>query len=458
MKMTPMFKKVLATIVLTSLSVGTSIADDSHDFEKFGISPVAPWPTLSEKVKNTYSQLISSQGVKKAISFILADDDRTMQDTITLTEIPAPEFKEEKRAKAFAELLRNAGLSDVRIDQEGNVIGIRKGVGKGPTVVLDAHLDTVFPIETNVKVKKVGTKYYAPGITDDTRGLAVMISIIRALNDAKIQTIGDIIFLGSVGEEGNGDLRGIKAFFKEYRSVDAYVGMEAIPFGSVVIQNAGSKRFEVTYKGPGGHSYGAFGTVPSAIHAMGRAIDKISDLKVPSQPKTTYNVGIIKGGRSVNTIADEASMEVDIRSSGAKELNQTVDKILAIIKSSAIAENKRWKTDSLTVSIKQIGDRPGGMTPANAMIIEAALGGIRALNKKESIMFSASTNSGTPISLGIPAIQIGPGGKFWGFHALSEGMDAQGAYQGVQAAMVTVLGMVGVQGISQPLIEIRANR
>lgn len=447
-----MHRLLILAILTISFFSSVAFADENHDFSEAGIKPVAPWPLLTPKVNQTFSGLLGNQQVANVLSYIKRDDGQTLQDTITLTEIPAPEFQEGKRAKAFAEMLRNAGLGNVHIDNEGNVIGIRRGLNSGPTIVIDAHLDTVFPIETDVKVKKIDGKYYAPGITDDSRGLAAILSIVRALNEEKINTRGSLIFLGSVGEEGNGDLRGVKYFFKNYHAIDAYVGIESIPFGSVVIQNVGSKRYEVTYKGPGGHSYAAFGSIPSAIHAMGRAIGKISDLQVPSEPKTTFNVGLIKGGRSVNTIADEASMEVDIRSSSAKELDQTVAKVMKIIQGSAAAENKRWNKNTIQVFIKQIGDRPGGMTPPNSMVIEAALGAIKALNQKESILFSASTNSGIPISLGVPAIQIGPGGKFWGFHALNEGMDPKDAYIGVQAAALLILGLVGVEGLPDPLI------
>lgn len=440
-------------IIFTLLLSSIVRADDIHEFEKFGIKPVSPWPKVSTSVQTTFATLMANNRIKSALTFLQKDEVKTMDDTITLTEIPAPEFKEERRAKAFAEMLRSAGLTDVKIDNEGNVIGLWKGAGQGPTVVVDAHLDTVFPIDTDVKVKKIDGKYYAPGITDDTRGLAVILSIIRALNQSNIETQGNLIFLGSVGEEGNGDLRGMKAFFKNNKSIDAYIGIESIPFGSIVIQNVGSRRFEVTYTGPGGHSYAAFGSTPNAIHAIGRAIGKISDLRVPSDPKTTFNVGIIKGGRSVNTISDKSTMEIDIRSSDAKELDKTVRQVLQIVKDSAVSENKRWNTSSLEVAIKEIGNRPGGMTSNKSILVEASLGAIKALDQKESILFGSSTNSGIPISLGIPAIQIGPGGKFWGFHALNEGMDPHNAYIGAQSALLTALAIVGVRGVTNPLIS-----
>ena len=451
-----LYRPVLAIYLAAIFCTGVVVADEDHPVIPAGIKAVAPWPKLSKGVTHTYDELLANNLVQQALAYVEADDERTLKETIFLTEIPAPEFKEERRAKAFMKLLQDAGMSDVRMDSIGNVIGMRKGAGMGPTIVVDAHLDTVFPEETDVTVKVVDEKYYAPGITDDTRGLAAMLSIVRALNHANIKTDGDLIILGSVGEEGNGDLRGVKQFFKDHKNIDAYLGIESIPMGALATLNTGSNRFEVTYTAPGGHSFGAFGDVPSAIHAMGRAIAKISDMQVPTTPRTTFTVGIVKGGRSVNTIADKATMEIDVRSDGRRELKDTVNKVLKIVNESAEQENKRWGKDTLKVSIKQIGDRPSGMTPSDSMLVQACLGGLKALNQKELIIAGMSTNSGIPISLGIPAVQIGPGGKFWGFHALSEGMDPNGAYKGIQVALLPTLCLVGVENVSKPLIPIRA--
>lgn len=455
---TPLLKVkniVWAAGLCLMVTAGRASADPGHGDIPKGIQAVAPWPRITPSVDRGQAALMASPAVRKALAFIEADDDRTMQETILLTEIPAPEFMEERKAKAFMQLLKESGLEDVRMDAAGNVIGVRKGVANGPTVVVDAHLDTVFPMETNVTVKKVDGKYYAPGLTDDTRGLAVMLSMVRAMQHADIRTEGTLIVLGSVGEEGNGDLRGVKQFFKDHPSVDAYLGIESIPFGAVVSRNTGSQRFEVTYKGPGGHSFAAFGEVPSAIHALGRAIAKIGDLKVPQQPRTTFNVGIIGGGRSVNTIADQATMEIDIRSDGAAELKKVTQQVLAIVRGAADEENRRWRKKTLAVAVKQIGDRPGGMTSPDSVLIQASLAGIRAVGQKELILAAASTNAGIPISLGIPAIQVGPGGKLWGFHALDEGMDPAGAYKGIQAAFLATLNLLGVEGVTPPAMPKR---
>ena len=436
-------------------TTGTVSADPGHGDIPKGIKAVAPWPRISQSVARGQAALMASPAVQQALAFIEADDARTMQETILMTEIPAPEFMEERKAKAFMQLLKDSGLEDVRMDVAGNVMGVRRGSASGPVVVVDAHLDTVFPMETDVTVKKVDGKFYAPGLTDDTRGLAIMLSMVRAMCHADIRTQGTLIVLGSVGEEGNGDLRGVKQFFKDHPGVDAYLGIESIPFGAVVSRNTGSQRFEVTYTGPGGHSFAAFGEVPSAIHALGRAVARIGDLKVPDQPRTTFNVGIIGGGRSVNTIADQATMEIDIRSDGAVELKQVTQQVLAIVRSAADEENRRWGKKTLQVAIKQIGDRPGGMTSPDSVLIQASLAGIRAVGQKELILAAASTNAGIPISLGIPAIQVGPGGKLWGFHALDEGMDPTGAYKGIQAAFLTALNLVGVEGVTPPAMPMR---
>ena len=205
-----------------------------------------------------------------------------------LTEIEAPPFKEQKRAEAFLARLQALGLTNAAIDADGNVVGIRKGTGNGPKLVISAHLDTVFPSGTDVKVKERDGKLYAPGISDNTRGLAVLLSWLKVLNDQKIATVGDLVFVGNVGEEELGNLRGMKHLFKEHLDIDGMVALEPAPDGTVLVLGTGSHRHEVTFKGPGGHSYAAFGEVPSAIHGMGRAIAKIAkiaEIRTPKSPK-----------------------------------------------------------------------------------------------------------------------------------------------------------------------------
>jgi hypothetical protein len=275
----------------------------------------------------------------------------------------------------------------------------------------------------------------------------VLLSWLKVLNDNKIQTVGDLLFVGNVGEEELGNLRGIKAVFRDNLDIDGMVGLEPAPDGTVLMLGTGSHRYEVTFKGPGGHSFGAFGQVPSAIHGMGRAIAKIADVRTPTFPKTTFTVGTVGGGTSVNTIAPDARMAVDIRSDEMAPLLETEKKILAAIDEAVVEENKRWNVNTLSVSTKLIGDRPGGRTQSDTVIVEAATRSNSAFGHK-TLLTGASTDANVPMSLGIPAIIVGGGGKTGGFHALSEWIDVTDGWKGAQNSLVTVLGLVGVQGTS----------
>jgi len=421
-------------------------------------SAVAPTPTqVRPAVDQAYTQLLGAPHIKQLLDAVQADHERSIEDLKMLTEIEAPPFKEQKRAEAFLARLKALGLTDARIDSEGNVIGLRKGTGNGPKLMISAHLDTVFPAGTDVKVKERDGKLYAPGISDDTRGLAVLLSWLKVLNDNKIQTVGDLLFVGNVGEEELGNLRGMKAVFRDHLDIDGMVGVEPAPDGNVLVLGTASHRYEVTFKGPGGHSYAAFGQVPSAIHGMGRAIAKIADIKTPSFPKTTFTVGTVGGGTSVNTIAPDARMAVDIRSDDMGALLDTEKKVLAAIDEAVAEENKRWNVTTLSVSSKLIGDRPGGRTGSDSVIVEAAVRSNAAFGHK-TLLSGASTDANVPMSLGIPAIIIGGGGKTGGFHALSEWIDVTEGWKGAQNALVTVLGLIGVQGVSEPLLVKRPPR
>ncbi len=416
------------------------------------VTPVAPWPKLNSNVTQAIGKIMASSDVVKAMNFLKEDESQTLKQAIQLSEIPAPPFTEKNKANAFFEMLKHEGMSDVKIDNEGNVYATRKGSGAGPTIVVDAHIDTVFPLETDIKVKEINGVYFGPGLTDNSFAMATILSIIRALNKSKVETIGNIVFLGSVGEEGLGNLRGVKAFFQENKNIDAALIFEPLPLGAASIISTASNRYEITYKGPGGHSYTAFGQVPSAIHAMGTAIAKINLIQPPKFPRTVYNIGIVKGGTCVNTIPPDATMQIDIRSDGTKELKAITKKILDIVNQSVIDENKRWGVNSLKASVQLIGERAGGYTPADSVIVQSFLGAIRANQSKELMLIGASTNAGVPISLGIPAIVIPPGGRHAGFHALSEAMDPKDAYKGAQIALTTILSLVGVKDVAAPLI------
>jgi acetylornithine deacetylase/succinyl-diaminopimelate desuccinylase-like protein len=389
----------------------------------------------------------SSQPTDAAAAFIRTDQARFVRELISLTEIPAPPFKEQARAAAFAALLRQSGLADVETDAEGNVMALRKGAGKG-LLVVNAHLDTVFPEGTNVNVKRQGTRLSAPGVGDDTRGLALVLSVVRAMDAAKIETASNVLFVGNVGEEGEGDLRGIKYLLQKGKYHGQVTQMVAIDGGEVNgVTNAGvgSKRYRVTFTGPGGHSYGAFGLVNPAF-AMGEAIARVSRLTVPSKPKTTFNVGVVRGGTSINSIPAEVSMDVDMRSESCAELKKLDAQFLAVVRDAVDAENtaRSTKEGSVKADPKVVGERPCGETPMSSPIVRAADATIRAFGMTPSFTIS-STDANVPMSMGIPAITIGRGGPGGRQHSPDEWTDVDPAVnvKNEQVVLAIILAVAG---------------
>jgi len=405
-------------------------------------------------VTNVYSLLASHSTVKKGIDFIKADHEKTIAEQKEICEIPAPPFKEHVRAADYQKRLAALGLKNVQMDKEGNVFGFRPGKGKGPKLLVAAHLDTVFSEGTNTKVKEKEGKLYAPGIADDSRGLAALLSVVRAFNDTGIKTTGDIIFCGNVGEEGLGDLRGVKALFRDHEDIDGFISLDGENADNITYLGTGSHRFEITYKGTGGHSFSAFGR-PSAIHALGRAIAKIAELKTSQEPKTTFTVGVISGGTSVNSIAAEAKMQMDMRSNREKELLELEAQFLEIVKAAAAEENARWGSDKITVDIKLVGDRPAGVQSKDAVIVQAAWASTAAVGLKPNLRGASSTDSNLPISLRIPAVTLNGGGKSENNHSPSESFDPTNAYMGPQRIFLAILGLVGVEDGKEPLLPKR---
>ena len=408
---------------------------------------------LAQDVDQAFHSILSAPAVIKALADIRADDARTFEEQKTLTEIPSPPFKEQARAAYYVKRLREVGLSDAYIDREGNVIGARKGRGSGPKLAISAHLDTVFPEGTDVTVKEKDGRYYAPGIGDDTRGLVELLAVLRAMGANALSTVGDVLFVGTVGEEELGDLRGVKALFRDHPDIDGFISLDGDRIGRIVSRATGSHRYEAIFKGPGGHSFGAFG-LPSAIHAMGRAIAKISEVRTPSSPKTTFTVGIVRGGTSVNAIAGDARMGIDMRSDSMDELLKLEKTILAHVRDAAAEENRRWNADGITVELKLIGDRPAGRTPEDSKIVHVARRSLRALGQ-QATLDSASTDSNLAMSLGIPAVTISHGGDHQAMHSLNESYKPTDAWLGPQNALLVVLGLAGLDSVSPPLLEAR---
>ena len=391
--------------------------------------------------QSTISDLLQKAAVKAALAAAKAAEPQTIEDQIRFCEIPAPSFKEEARGAELKRAFDQLGLQNVRIDKAGNVLGDRPGAAAHPHVVIAAHLDTVFPEGTNVKVRRDGNVLRGPGIGDDCRGLAVLVRIVQSLKDAGVTTPGTVTFVANVGEEGLGDLRGVKALFNDTMKgqIDAFVSIDGT---GVHVTNVavGSHRYRVTFKGPGGHSFGAFG-LANPMGAMGRAIAKIQEMQVPQHPKTTFNVGRVGGGTSVNSIPFEAWMEVDMRSSDPASLAAVDASIQKAIDAAVVEENARWgKAGTITVTKELVGDRPAGSTPERAPIVRAGLETAAALGFNANLG-EGSTDSNLPISLGIPAITIGGGGRGREAHALTESFDVTEAWQGAQHALLLTIAL-----------------
>lgn len=354
-------------------------------------------------------QLVASQAYKDAVQAFDRDFDRFVNELIQLTEIPAPPFGEQPRAEAYLKLMKEAGLERVEMDPLGNVLGLWRGRGAGPMLAVAAHLDTVFPPETNVTVKRVGTTLRAPGIGDDTRGLAFNLAVIRAMRAAGVTTASDILFIGNVGEEGQGDLRGTRYIFGKGAWKDRikrFITIDGRSNDLIVNGALGSVRYKVTFKGPGGHSWGAFGQV-SPAHAMATAITKLGSLAVSKQPKVSYNVGVVSGGTSVNSIPSEVSMEVDMRSVSPTELKKIDAQFKQIIEEAVVAENGARATTfgKVSAELKLIGERPSGVTPPDSPLLRQVAATMRCFDKV-AVWETSSTDANIPISLGIPAFAM----------------------------------------------------
>ena len=396
---------------------------------------------------------LKSSTFTAAMDALTRDFDRHVDETIKLTEIPSPPFKEAARGKVFLEMLKATGLSDVEMDAEGNVTGLRRGTNApgGKLIVIAAHLDTVFPEGTDVKVKRAGTRLTAPGVGDDTRSLAVLLAFARALDAAKAKTAMDILFVGNVGEEGLGDLRGTKFLFTKSKYKDRiamFISADGTSTGNDITSGAvGSKRYRVTFTGPGGHSYGAFGLVNPA-YAMGEVMAKIGALKVPATPKTTFNVGVVGGGTSVNSIPVSVWMEVDMRSESKTELDKVEAAFKKIVADAVTTENGARSTaqGKITADVKLVGDRPTGATPADSRIVAVAAASVRAAGLTPAFTIS-STDSNVPISLGIPAVTLTAGGSAGRAHALEEWIDLEktSSLRGMRMMLATLLTLAGFQ-------------
>ena len=403
-------------------------------------------PSAALAPEQILGELLTSARVREALQFFETRIAEITQEHIAICSIPAPPFGEEKRAAYLCEKFRQYGLTEAQLDAEGNCVALRRGRSLSPLLVVSAHLDTVFPLGTDFTVRREQSKLLAPGIADDGCGLTALIALLGALNENSIETEGSLLFVGTVGEEGEGNLRGARYLLTEgewAKRVDAFISFDGPGMERITHAALGSRRYRVRLTGTGGHSWGDFGAA-NPVHAMGRAVARLSSYPAPTNPRTTFNVGRIEGGASVNVIPREALMDVDLRSESAEELRRLDAFFRRVVREATDDENsaRRVNDPPLELDLKLIGDRPSGETSPNAAIVRLAEEATRYFGCRPRLDRS-STDSNIAISLGIPAITLGTGGSSGNSHTLEEWYDPRGRETGLKRALLVMLGMVG---------------
>ncbi|HEV8367050.1 MAG TPA: M20/M25/M40 family metallo-hydrolase [Pyrinomonadaceae bacterium] len=370
------------------------------------------------------------------------------EDHIRICSIPASPFGERLRSEHLRERFLEIGLSDVTIDEAGNCLGMFQGSSLSPLMVVSAHLDTVFSEDTDFTVRRHEHRLLAPGISDDGCGLAALIAIARALVTTRTRTTGSVLFVGTVGEEGEGNLRGVRHLFTQVPwagRIDSFLSFDGPGIDRITNRALGSRRYRVKLVGRGGHSWGDFG-LPNPVHALGRAIAKLASYPLPKDPRTTFNVGKIQGGASVNAIPHHASMDVDLRSCDEGELRRLDAYFRRAVHEAVDHENdiRRPGDSPLSLVMDLVGERPTGDTSPNSLLVELAQEATRAMGV-EAQLEQSSTDSNFPISLGIPSITVGAGGASGCSHTLDEWYEPLNRDQGLKRGLLIILGMVGLE-------------
>jgi tripeptide aminopeptidase len=394
---------------------------------------------------DSIEKLAETSSVSRALVWIEKNSDWITEQQIRITEIPAPEFEEARRGEYLKQLFEANGLR-VRVDKVGNVIGERAGSDPNSVVLLAAHLDTVFAAGTDVKVKRDGSRLTAPGIADNSAGLASLVGLARALHESQIHTKSTIVLAGDVGEEGEGNLRGIRALVEAYRpKLTAVIAVDGASTEHITTQGIASHRFEVVITGPGGHSWSDFGA-PNPITAIARGIVKFSSVPVPDDPRSSYNFGTIEGGTSVNSIPSRAAVKVDLRSEQEAEVGKMErslrESMHTGLRDELAAANE--SSDALQIIFRSLGARPAGKISDNAPLVDAIRSVDRFLGNRSRLERS-STDANIPLSLGIPAVSLGGGGKGGGSHTLAEWYDSSGRDLGLKRLFLATLTLAGVQ-------------
>ena len=391
-------------------------------------------------------ELVAMPRVATALRFFNDSAEDITQEQIKICSVPASPFAEQQRAEYLREKFDELGLTESALDEEGNCIGLARGESLSPLLVVSAHLDTVFSQQTDFTVKRVQHRLLGPGISDDGCGLVAIIALAKAIETNQLQTHGSILFVGTVGEEGEGNLRGVRHLLTKgawANRIDAFISFDGPGADRITNRALGSRRYRVQLKGAGGHSWGDFGS-PNPIHALGRAVSRLVSYPAPKEPRTTFNIGRITGGESINSIPAEASMEVDLRSADEAELRRLDAYFRRSVREAADQENATARPGdaALELTLQLVGERPTGETPENSFLVELAQEATRAVGVQPRLE-QASTDSNLPISLGIPAITLGAGGQAGCSHTLDEWFDPRDRDKGLKRALLVMLGMVG---------------
>ncbi len=410
---------------------------------------------VSPKVKNTFEQVTALTQVSEALKYIQEDQDTAIKEQLEMVVIEAPTFNEETRAKNFLERLQALGLENPHIDQNGNVVALRKGKGNGPNIVIEGHMDTVFPFGTVKEPVFKDGKIYAPGICDDTRGLAVVLQVARAFQKYDLQNSGDIYFVGTVAEEGMGDCSGMGKFLDINPQIDGCISIDGSDAHKITYQATGIKTVVFNFYGTGGHAYGAFGKVANPLHAAARAVAKISDFVVPETPRTTFAVSNFHAGNDagIHAITQGAAIKINYRSNCPDELDKLHQKIMLTMQEACDEETTRWGMDTITFDYQVLVDIPAGHQSEHAPIVEANYLAIQSLGLEPVLGLDGSTNANMPIGRGIPAVCIGRGGREGGVHTTNEWFDPEGVYRSPQQALLVALMLSGIEGKTPSIIK-----
>ncbi len=410
--------------------------------------------------REAFTKLLNDERVQKALKYIEDDQERTKEEQKKLVVIEAPSWEEEERAKVFAQMFKDQGLADTGIGAGGDVIGLRKGTSEGPKVLIEGHMDTVFPFGTVKGVEEKDGVLYAPGIGDDTRALAMLLCLERALDAAGIKTVKDVLFVGTTREEGLGGLGGIFDLHESRKDIGAQISLDNHNMAAITFEGTIGETYEFKITGKAGHSYGAFGTMGNTVHAGARAVAKIADYKVPDDPKTTFCASNFHAGTAagVHAFAPEASVIVNFRSNGEKEFAEMKKFIFNAFEEAVKEENERWGKEPLTLEVKPISITPGGKQDPHSALVEASQMALESLGVKGYLSAGGSTNANIAIARGIPAVCLGrgfvPEGESGNIrnHSVDEFFPLYNAHKAVQHALLVLLMAAGVEGLTDPVV------